>query len=91
MLKVKERTEMSFIVYSKPGCGFCDKAKDLLASKNIAYTELILDVGQVKEESKMYVPVEELFKKVPNARTVPQIFNGDTYIGGYDALRAIVA
>lgn len=82
---------MSFIVYSKPGCGFCDKAKDLLSSKNLEYSELILDVGQVKDDSKTYVTVEQLLKKVPNARTVPQIFHGEKYIGDYDALKALVS
>jgi len=81
---------MSFTIYSKPGCGFCEKSKDLLKSKNIEYTELILDVGQVKEDSKTYVTVNDLLIKVPNAKSVPQIFQGDKYIGGYDALRAIV-
>lgn len=82
---------MSFIVYSKPGCGFCDKAKELLSSKNLEYTELILDVGQVKENSKSYVTVDQLLKKVPNAKSVPQIFQGEKYVGGYDALKALVS
>lgn len=74
-------------IYSKPSCTFCDQAKALLESKGTAYNELILDVGQEKDPLKTYVPVSALKERVPTARTVPQIFNDNDYIGGYNELR----
>ena len=81
---------MEFTIYSKPSCTFCDQAKALLQSKSILFEELILDVGQEKEPLKTYVPVASLKEKVPTARTVPQIFRGETYVGGYTELRQLL-
>lgn len=78
---------MNIIIYSQPGCAGCETAKSLLKSKNIKYTELILNVGQKQEEGKTYVPVQQLKDKVPNAKSVPQIFEGNTYIGGLAELQ----
>ena len=76
-----------YIVYSKPGCTYCDQAKTLLNSKNIAFEEKILDVGQTKEAGITYVTVQQLRDVVPQARTVPQILKDGVLIGGFDALK----
>ena len=74
---------MNIIIYSQPGCSACEQAKALAAQKGIAFTELILNVGQPQEEGKTYVPVQHLKDKAPNARTMPQIFDGKFHIGGF--------
>lgn len=76
-----------FKIYSKPACPNCDKAKALLDMKGLPYVEYKLDVGQVKEEGGNYFTVDQLQKLVPNARTVPQIFNDGELIGGFEALQ----
>lgn len=76
-----------FTVYSKPNCTFCNQAKQLLASKSLAYKEVEIDVGQQQLLGKTYVPASELKEKVPTARTVPQIFDGETHIGGFTELK----
>lgn len=76
-----------FVIYSKPGCAACDKSKALLTAKNLSYDVYELDVGQPKLPGTTYYTVEQLKLRVPGARTVPQIFEGDTLIGGYDALQ----
>lgn len=81
---------MAYVIYSKPGCGFCDKAKDLLTAKNISYNEIILDVGQDKDPSKNYVSVDTLRELIPGVRTVPQIFKDGVLIGGFEALQKMV-
>lgn len=78
---------MNIIIYSQPGCSACEQAKALAASKGIAVTELILNVGQPQDPSKRYVPVQELKDKVPNARTMPQIFDGKIHIGGLEQFK----
>lgn len=74
---------MNIIIYSQPGCTYCEQAKALAAQKGIAITELILNVGQPQDPGKTYVPVQHLKDKVPNARTMPQIFDGKFHIGGF--------
>ena len=76
-----------YVIYSKPSCSYCEQAKELLKSKQLDFEENIIDVGQVKEEGKTYVTVNQLKQRVPSARTVPQIFFGDEHIGGFDALK----
>ena len=50
---------MKAIVWSKPACGYCVKAKNLLASKGIEVEEKNIAEGH---------KVEDLLKLVPNAR-----------------------
>lgn len=73
---------MNIIIYSQPGCTACEQAKALMKSKDVKYTELILNVGQKQEAGKQYVPITHLKDKVPDARSVPQIFDGKHHIGG---------
>jgi len=65
---------MKAIVWSKPACGYCVKAKNLLASKGIEVEEKNIAEGH---------KVEDLLKLVPNARTMPQIWLNEEYIGVY--------
>ena len=58
-----------------------------MKSKNISYTELILNTGQKQVEGKTYVPVQHLKDRRPDAKTIPQIFNGKHYIGGFPELQ----
>ncbi|QDM39956.1 glutaredoxin 3 [Altererythrobacter sp. TH136] len=69
------------VIYTKFGCGFCFRAKRLLDSKRVEYTEHDITMGGPKRD--------EMLSRAPNARTVPQIFIGDTYVGGSDDLQAL--
>lgn len=76
-----------FTVYSKPACSFCDQAKSLLKSKDLSFNEVIIDVGQPKDPAKTYMTVQELKAKLPTAKTVPQIYHGETHLGGFHELK----
>ncbi len=65
-------------LYSTRTCPFCVKAKALLDSKNIKYREI--DVTDDDEARK------KLVEKANGMRTVPQIFIGETHVGGCDDL-----
>ncbi len=72
----------SVTVYSTPICPYCANAKQLLQSKDIAYTEIGLhDISSDERKA--------LMQKTNNYRTVPQIFVGDTFIGGFDELNKL--
>lgn len=68
------------IVYSKERCPYCMRAKQLLDTKGVVYTEI--DV--TKDDAKR----EEMMAK-SRARTLPQIFINDKPIGGFDSLYAL--
>ena len=65
---------MRAVVWSKPACPFCVKAKNLLQSKGIEYEEKNIAEGH---------KIQDLLEAVPNAKTMPQIWLDDTHIGGY--------
>jgi len=69
---------MKAVVWSKNFCPFCDSAKELLTLKGYEIEERIVGAPYTKED---------LIAAVPDARTVPQIFLDDQYIGGYDQLK----
>ncbi len=71
---------MQAIVWSKDNCPYCDMAKKLLALKGIEYEERNINGDKWTRE--------DLLSAVPTARTLPQIFIGDEYVGGYDKLKA---
>jgi glutaredoxin 3 len=69
---------MTYTVYGRPGCNPCQQAKDLLKSKDKAFT--YVDIMNL-------VPVElDDFKE--KHRSVPQIYLNDEYIGGLQDLTA---
>lgn len=80
-----------FTVYSKPACPQCDQAKALLKHHGLAYNEVILDVGQEKIVDVTYIDRAALLEKFPSARTMPQITNGDAYVGGVSELRKVLS
>lgn len=83
------RENRVYTVISKPNCPFCDQAKALLKQKHIDYKELIVDVGQTKEVTSEYITRETLFAMIPGVRTVPQILDDQTVIGGFNELRSL--
>lgn len=71
-------TNQTAIIYSKDNCPHCVSALALLTAKGIK-TE-VLKVGAD-------VTREQLLERVPTARSVPQIFINEKYIGGFDKLQ----
>ena len=70
-------------VYTKPYCPFCVRAISLLEKKG----------AEVNEISAAFVPElkAEMLAKSNGKRTYPQIFIGDTHVGGCDDLMALDA
>ena len=68
------------MMYTTPFCGFCYMAKRLLARKGVTFTEV----------NVMLVPAlrEEMVSR-SGRRTVPQIFIGETHVGGFDELEGL--
>ena len=65
-------------IYTTPLCGYCSAAKRLLTQKGVAYTEI--DVSQDADQRA------SMMQRSNGGRTVPQIFVGETHIGGCDDL-----
>jgi glutaredoxin 3 len=77
-----------FTVFSKPACPYCDKAKALLQLKNLPFKVIHLDVGQPKVDGEEYMSVVDFKAKIPGVSSVPQIFDEDTHVGGFQQLES---
>tara|TARA_R110002094_G_scaffold64796_7_gene74992 strand:+ start:179 stop:595 length:417 start_codon:yes stop_codon:yes gene_type:complete len=69
------------VIYTRPGCGYCSMAKQLLNAKGNEFTEYNI---WSKDEYRA-----EMIKRSGGASTVPQIFINDDHIGGSDDLYAL--
>jgi len=68
---------MMMIIYSRTVCPYCANAKSLLESKGIKFTEINIDMNAAGRD---YLVEKGL-------RSVPQIFQGELHIGGFDKLQ----
>ncbi len=69
------------LMYSTAVCPYCIRAEQLLQRKGVTQIEKIrvdLDPSQ-----------REIMMQRTGRRTVPQIYIGDTHVGGYDDLAAL--
>ncbi len=68
-------------MYSTRVCPYCIIAERLLVSKGVEITaKILVDVDPVRREEMM---------TRTGRRTVPQIFIGETHVGGFDDLSAL--
>jgi glutaredoxin-like protein len=70
------QVQESVSLFTKPGCPFCAKAKQMLQERGIQYEEIVL--GQDATTVSL--------RAVSGRATVPQVFIGGRHIGGSDDL-----
>jgi glutaredoxin 3 len=64
---------MNFAVYTRPGCPYCDRIKEVLASKKLNYREYILNQHFTKEQ---------FYTQFGQGSTFPQVIMDDKNLGG---------
>ncbi|SMQ86337.1 glutaredoxin 3 [Devosia lucknowensis] len=67
-------------IYTTPTCPYCHAAKALLNDKGVDYTEITVLDPALREG---------MTQRANGRRTVPQIFIGETHVGGYDDMAAL--
>ena len=72
--------EHDVLVYTTRQCPFCTRAIDLLEKKGVGYTEVRIDTHPEKR-AEMEARAQRT--------SVPQIFIGDTHVGGCDDMYAL--
>jgi glutaredoxin 3 len=73
-------TQPAITLYVTGWCPYCQRAKALLTGRSLAYTEIDVD-----DDARFR---EEMVAR-SGRRSVPQIFIGDTHVGGCDDLLAL--
>jgi len=67
-------------IYTTQWCPYCNAAKSLLQEKGVTYEEVNAEDPEVRAQ---------MVERAHGRRTVPQIFIGDTHVGGYDDMAAL--
>jgi len=67
-------------LYTSAVCGYCVAAKNFLKSKGLSWNEVRIDTDPVQREKML---------ALARRTSVPQIFIGNTHVGGYDELMAL--
>ena len=67
-------------IYTTQWCPYCDAAKSLLQKKGVDYEEVDADDADTRMA---------MVQRAHGRRTVPQIFVGETHVGGYDDMAAL--
>lgn len=72
---------VSIEIYTRPGCGYCSAAKSLLTRKKAAFTEF--------DAATDLALRQEMWNRAGAGTTFPQIFVGQTHVGGCEELYAL--
>jgi glutaredoxin 3 len=68
-------------IYTRPGCGYCSAAKSLLTRKKAAFTEHDVATDPTLRQ--------QMWDRAGTGATFPQIYIGETHVGGCDELYAL--
>ena len=68
-------------IYTRAMCPYCSRAVSLLKDKKVPFEQI--DAGMNAEKKA------EMIQRANGARTFPQIFVGDTHVGGCDDMMAL--
>ena len=68
------------VIYTTGWCSYCARAKKLLQSKGVSFTEIDVESAPEKRAE---------MQERSGRRSVPQIFIGDSHVGGCDDLHAL--
>lgn len=71
---------MKALMYTTAVCPYCQMAERLLRAKGVEIEKVRVDLEPARRA--------EMMEKT-GRRTVPQIYIGDTHVGGYDDLAAL--
>jgi len=67
-------------IYTTPYCSYCQWAKELLNRKGVSFTEIDVSIRELRAK---------MTTRANGRSTVPQIFIGETHVGGCDELYAL--
>ncbi len=74
--------DLEVVIFTGPNCSYCQRAKAVLARRNLKYREVDVSVGDGRNEMQ---------RRLPLARSIPQIFIDGEHIGGCEDLEQLDA
>ena len=77
---MSDQSAPEITLYTSAVCGYCVAAKNFLKSRGLSWNEVRIDTDPAQREKMM---------ALARRTSVPQIFIGDTHVGGYDDMMAL--
>ena len=65
-------------LFSGPQCNYCSQAKEMLDEMGVVYEEFDISNDQNRNE---------IIRRLPRTRSIPQIFVDDQHIGSFEDLQ----
>ena len=67
-------------IYGNATCAYCGAARMLLTKKAVEFEDIVITDDPLKQKE---------MQERSGSRSVPQVFVGDTLVGGFDELSAL--
>lgn len=77
---MSDQSAPEITLYTSAVCAYCVAAKNFLKSRGLSWNEVRIDTDPAQREKMM---------ALARRTSVPQIFIGDTHVGGYDDMMAL--
>ena len=80
-MKIMEPFKTGFTIYSKSGCSYCTKVKNLLLEKEIFFVDISCDEFLIEDKEHFLLFIKERAKM--DYKTFPMVFKDANFIGGF--------
>jgi glutaredoxin len=87
-MEYEEPSKTVYTIYSKSGCTFCTKVKNLLQSKNIAFDLIDCDEYLIEDKDRFINYIQTLTGR--EYRTFPMIFRCGIFVGGFTETKLLI-
>jgi hypothetical protein len=80
-MEFEEPLKTGFTIYSKSGCIFCNKVKNLIQEKKLLYTVIDCNEYILEDKENFLLFIRE--KANVDVKTFPMVFYENKFIGGF--------
>lgn len=77
-----------FTIYSKSGCDYCKKAKQMLSHQQLTYTMVDCDEYIIEDKAAFLQSMEQLAGRP--VKSFPMIFYNGEWVGGFLEMKDLV-
>lgn len=74
-------SKKDYTVYTKSGCPFCDKVKNLLFDFDLTYTTVVCDAYLSADRDAFLLSMQQYTKR--EYKTFPMVFHNGVFVGGF--------
>ena len=85
--QLQAQSENAVTLFTLSWCSFCHAARHLLRELHVPHTVIELDTG-IYRAAEVHNRLRQELRQLTGSNTLPQLFIGDTAVGGYTDTQA---